>query len=132
MTETSVHIFRGDFGGVENARRYTQESWQPEPPETATDEEYSEWENNNPRWAMRDDLGLSLDSDFIETIESEGAVDYLKTMLAPQVVDDELASHITAPADTLVLIFREAISGDDAAVESCGPLSYLGQFACKL
>jgi len=65
--KTTVHILAGNFADRDSATQYSEEQWAPEPPESASDEEYKAWEDDNPRWAMREDLGIEyLDHDFID------------------------------------------------------------------
>ncbi len=78
-----VHVFFGNFTSVEAACRYTEPQWADEPDDDASDEVYDAWEESNPTWSLADDLGVYLDSDFIETID-EDFCSYLRTQLAKE------------------------------------------------
>ena len=76
-----VHVFLGEFKSRKDAISYTETCWEPEPDETVSEEEYSLWENNNPKWEMKSDLNCYLDGDFIETITDENKFEYLCGMI---------------------------------------------------
>ena len=109
MTE-SVHVFLGRFEGEEDAFAYTQAQWEDEPEEDASDEEYEAWEESNPRWRMKDDLGIDyLDSDSIETSLDPERYDYMgKLLVNPEDLKRILAAD--PAANTLVLIFHGALA----------------------
>jgi hypothetical protein len=131
MNDT-VHVFTGEFETHESACAYTQEQWEDEPEADATDEEYAAWEERNPTWLMKDDLGVYLDSDFIETIFGDGRYEYLGEMLAEPDTLQTIRSIAREQCNTLVLIFSTALGGFDAEMKSTSKLQYCGQFACRL
>jgi hypothetical protein len=128
----SVHVFVGRFEGEEEACAYTQAQFEPEPDESAGDDDYAEWEDREPTWLMKDDLGIDyLDSDFIETITEAERYDYLGKLL----VNGEDLKRILAAdpaANTLVLIFHEALGGFAAEMKSTAKLTYCGEYAADL
>ncbi|MEM9537734.1 MAG: hypothetical protein AAGA40_18930, partial [Cyanobacteria bacterium P01_E01_bin.45] len=80
--ETSkLQVFVGKFASREDACQHTEEQWEPEPSDTATDEYYAAWEDRNPIWPFSDELGVWLDHDFIETIDGSDRYDYLNSYL---------------------------------------------------
>lgn len=67
-----MHVFSDYFQNRESACSYTEAQWESEPGANASDEEYAAWEERNPVWPLKDELGVYLDSDFIETIFGGG------------------------------------------------------------
>lgn len=132
MSNTKVHIFVGRFPDIETAELYTQEQWEPEPDESVSDEVYQAWEDGNPKWQMSADLDAYLDSDFIETLPSEGVIEYLKTMISGDAVDSKIAEKIESPDDVVVLIFQQALYESSEKLGSTPRLQYLGEFPCTL
>jgi len=130
---TRVHVLVGRFGPEDaEALAYTQEVWAPEPGDDVSDDAYAAWEDENPKWQLRDDLGkIDLDADFIETIRGETRWAYLAALLE----DSDAAAWIArehADADTLVLVFEAALGGSEATLSSTPRLRYLGAFAARL
>jgi hypothetical protein len=76
-----LHVFAGAFASRDDACMYTEVQWEPEPDSSVSDEDYRAWEDRNPSWRMKADLGDPyLDSDFIETIDGPDRFDYLATL----------------------------------------------------
>lgn len=50
------------------------EQWEPEPPESATEAEYSAWEGRNPTWRLAEELEFHVDPCFVELVGSLEAV----------------------------------------------------------
>ena len=130
--KSEVYIFVGAFGSREQACAYTESWWEPEPDDSASDEEYRIWEDRNPIWQMREDLGVYLDSDFIETIFGPDRFDYLRTLLVDSADLDRVINTADAGADTIVLIFKEALGGFENTLKSNPILTYCGVFSCDL
>jgi hypothetical protein len=128
----TVHVFTGRFTNRDAARRYTEAQWEPEPGESASDEEYVAWENRNPVWPMKIDLGVYLDGDFIETIDGDRRYDYLKEMLLDGQAINRIKATAGSGSNILVLIFDEALGGFKSEVKSTPSLTYCGQFDCEL
>jgi hypothetical protein len=126
-----VHVFVGRFESPDDARTYTEAKWKPKPGESASDEEWEAWEERNPQWPLRSDLDVYLDSDFIEVILAPGQYSYLQSLLLDR-QDADRITQIDPDANTLVLVFREALGGFDAAMKSTPSLTYCGEFACDL
>ena len=126
---TTVHIFVGSFDTVDSARAYSMPQWQPEPSESASDDEYSRWEDNNPVWRFRDDqTGLvELDSDFVELVFGVRWPSYLSSLVAK--VNPCLQSTLDAgfnSANCLVVVFEQALRGHLSSLCSTPKLRYLG------
>ncbi|HEY0074128.1 MAG TPA: hypothetical protein VGB77_08510 [Abditibacteriaceae bacterium] len=131
MNDT-VHIFAGHFDNRESAHAYTQAQWESEPGADATDAEYAAWEERNPTCLMKDEFGVYLDSDFIETIFGEGRYEYLGQRLTQLDALANIRKLAGEESNTLVLIFSEALGGFDAEMKSTSKLQYCGQFDCRL
>jgi hypothetical protein len=128
-----VHVFVGWFETRDAACTYTEAQWEPEPPETVSDEEDRAWEDRNPHWQMRSDLGGPyLDSDFIETIDGADRYEYLSKLLTDPGAVDSIRASAGRDANMLVLIFAEALGGFQAEIKSTSRLTYCGEFSCKL
>lgn len=122
-----VHVFVGTFRNRDEACLYSEAQWEPELDESATDEEYSAWEERNPKWDFRDDLGVSLDSDSIETIDGDERYDYLRSYLdRPEEI--ELIRNTDKNANTLVLLFPDSLPDEDTELKSTTRLTYCGSF----
>ena len=131
MNDT-VHVFGGQFETHASACAYTEAQWEDEPGADSTDEEYAAWEERNPTWLMKDELGVYLDSDFIETIFGDGRYEYLGKLLGEPNALKTIRSIAPGEYNTLVLIFSQALGGFDAEMKSTSKLQYCGQFACRL
>ena len=122
-----LHVFAGSFASRHDACLYTEQQWEPQPDESASDEEYAAWENRNPAWGLREDLRIGLDSDFIETIDGDNRYGYLGGYL---VNDGDLdAIHKSAgDSNILVLMFPDAFHDPKDQLASTSRLIYCGAF----
>jgi hypothetical protein len=128
----NVHIFLGAFESLAHALPYTEAQWEPEPPAEASDESYRVWEERNPTWAMRSELGIAhLDADFIETIGRAEGNAYLSEHLAHSTDLDLIRAHTPPDANVLVVIFEEALGGFECKLSSTARLSYCGRYDWK-
>ena len=130
QAEGQLHVFAGTFSSREEACEYTEEQWEPEPDESVSDEEYEKWENRNPHWAFREDLGVYLEHDFIETIDGENRFEYLETYIIHS-DDMENIRQKAGDSNILVLLFPEAIDEDDQEdlkLKDTPKLIYCGSF----
>ncbi len=134
MRTDDVHVFISCFRREDEALAYSQAQWEPEPGEDASDEDYKAWEDSNPSWLMRKELGEPyLDSDFIEIVwgtgDGEPGVrwDYLASVIgsANTSVCQRLAP---SEATTLILIFGQALGGFPFAFSSTPEMTYCGAF----
>lgn len=127
----AVHVFVGQFPTRAAACGYTEAQWEPEPDESASDEDYEAWEERNPHWALRTDLGVYLDSDFIETIDGDERYSYIERMLDDESAISQIRRKAPEGANICVLIFREALGGFAAELKSTDKLTYCGEYACR-
>lgn len=121
-----LHVFVGTFDSREDACRHTERQWEPEPDNGVSDEEYEAWEDRNPTWEMRDELAVDLESEFIETIDGYRRYHYLGEYLQTQ--DMETVRKQAANANTLVLIFPDALQDRNVKLRSTSKLIYCGAF----
>ena len=131
MSLSGVHVFCGSFPDRGAACRYSEPQWEPEPGEDVSDEAYRAWEERNPSWLLRSDLGVYLDSDFIETIAGDDRYDYLGRLLAEPGAAGQIRDRMCATDNVLVLIFSEALGEFASLLKSTPRLKYCGQFTCK-
>lgn len=131
MTKTNVHIFVGEFENREDATCYTQGKWEPEPDDSATDEEYNEWEERNPIWQMRDDLNCYLDSDFIETITDEFKLEYFNGLVKNESTTSQYSELLSSQKSALILIFDLALHESEKNIEmkSTDRMKYIGKYS---
>jgi hypothetical protein len=125
--ERKLHVFAGTFSSRDEACLHSEPQWEPEPDDTVSDEDYAAWEDRNPIWALRDELGVGLDSDFIETIDGDNRYEYLGGYL---VNADDLDAIRTAAGDSniLVLVFPDALHRPDAEFRSTSRMVYCGSY----
>ncbi|TWU22365.1 hypothetical protein Pla52o_34210 [Novipirellula galeiformis] len=123
-----LHVFTGSFPSRADACLYTEAQWEPKPDDSVSDEEYAAWEDRNPVWGFRNDLGDAyLDSDFIETIDGHRRYKYLETYLVND-GDLNVVQSAVPDANILLLVFPNALGGFDATLRSTSKLSYCGEF----
>lgn len=123
---SKLHVFTGTFASREEACLHSEAQWEPEPDESVRDNEFAAWKDRNPIWSLRDDLGIGLDSDFIETIDADWQ-QYLAGYLVNH-EDVDVVRAASGNANILVLIFPEAIHDRNATLQSTSKLTYCGAF----
>ena len=131
MKKTSVYIFAGHFKDREEACSYSESQWEPEPDQSVSDEEYSEWEDRNPTHKLKKNISSYLDEDFIETVE----VDY--QYLSNFNLGEENIAKVKVlanEANYFVLVFNDALDGFklESQPESNSILTYCGHYECTL
>jgi hypothetical protein len=128
-----VHVFAGSFVSRSDACLYTEEQWEAEPDDSVSDEEYVAWEDRNPVWALRDEIDSDyLSADFIETIDGERRLDYVKGLLASSSDQENLAGLVRVDENILVLIFNQAFDGHRASPRSTSKLRFLGSYSSTM
>lgn len=127
----TVHVFVGEFPTRADACEYTEAQWEPEPDENSSDEDYAAWEERNPRWPLRTDLDIYLDSDFIETIDGDERYSYLESLVEHKGSILEIRDRAPEEANIVVLVFGEALGGYSAEVKSTEKLTYCGEYGCR-
>ncbi|MGF1522875.1 MAG: hypothetical protein ACFBSF_11225 [Leptolyngbyaceae cyanobacterium] len=126
-TQGKLHVFAASFASREEACLYTEEQWEPEPGDDVSDDEYAAWENRNPTWGLADDLNIDLDPDFIETIDGDECYDYLRGYLV-NTTDLDTVRQAAGDANTLVLIFPNALHDRSVMLASTSQMTYCGAF----
>jgi len=129
-----LYVFIASFGTEAEALAYCQPHWEQEPDEKASDEDYQAWEDHNPSWPMKRELGDAyLDEDFIETIwagdDGRASPDWKYLSVRLEAVDVE-ACKALAPSDgsTLILIDELALGGFDFELSSTSAMTYCGAY----
>jgi len=130
-----VHVFLGRFLTREAALQYTQEQWQPQPDDSASDDEWTLWEESNPTWQLEEHLGCGLDSDFIETIDigqppsnsPNSGFSYLESFLTQPAAINQIAASLP-DATQIVLIFEQAFHVPPSKLQSTSLLTYCGRY----
>ncbi len=104
----TFHLFAATFSSDLAAREYAFEQWAPEPPASATDAQYSAWENSNPTWRLRDELAFYMDADFVELVDD---ADYVKSQIH-DVSQQQVFNAQAARFSHFILVGVNAIWGD--------------------
>ena len=130
VTDKTFHVFSGQFESRAEACGYTEAQWErPAPDDSWSDAEWEAYEERNPTWALKNDLAVGyMDSDFIETIDGAGRIEYLRDQL--QQAEDFEGLHRAIPDEhnILVLILSSAFDGREVELSSTPKLSYHGEF----
>ncbi len=130
MSESSdIHVFTALFATNDGASAFGHPHWEPDPSQDASDEEYTAWEDRNPIWPMKSELGCSIDNDFVEIIWKSGEEpdwEYLVSRMELTQVAE--IRRQTERANTLVLIDHTAIEGGPPEFGSTSRLTYHGRY----
>lgn len=127
----NVHVFSGIFESRDEALLYSEAQWEPEPSADASELAFDAWEARNPMWQLKRELDVYLDSDFIETIHGAHLFSYLSEFLLDATEVDTIRTSIALEANTLILIFDQALGGFPARLSSTARLYYLGEYRCR-
>ncbi|QEG22010.1 hypothetical protein [Mariniblastus fucicola] len=130
--KNKLHIFAVNFQSRKHACKYTEAKWEPEPDDSASDEEFEEWEERNPIWELEFDLNGEgfLDSDSIETVTGKTRLAYVTSHLK-SATDIESVENDSTGMNTFVLIFPGALhslGGYKCKMKDTSQLKYLGAF----
>lgn len=110
---------------------YSQAQWEPEPNESVSDEEYSEWEERNPTHELRENIPCFLDEDFIETVAM--SFQYLSDI---GMSEPDIAKVLNKAneSNVLVLVYESALGGFNLESEpiSNSNFFYCDHYKCKL
>ena len=133
MAQT-LHVFSGQFASRAEACEYSEQQWErPAPDDSWPDEEWNAYEERNPTWALKDDLDAGyMDSDFIETIDGLGRIDYLESQIERSEDIEALRKAIPDAHNIFVLIFSSSFDGRNVNLRSTPKLSYHGEFRLNL
>ena len=131
MTKTFVYIFSGYFNSREDACLYSEPQWLLEPDETASDEEYYEWENQNPKHQLRKNIDIRMDTDFIETVAKD--YEYLFELKISNYQLNEIREK-SINSNYLVLVYEQAFGSIQCLPQpvSNSFLIYCGKYQCFL
>jgi len=130
MSDKYVYVFCGKFETIEQARLYSEQCWEPEPDESASEEEYSLWEDRNPTHELKKNIDSYLDGDFIETVDMD--VKYLSNYVSKEGVEE--INKYLSDENILVLVFEDALGGFPLKREpvSTEQLTYCGKYTSRL
>ena len=130
MNLTTIHLFAGTFDSLEAAEQYCQRDWGQAPDESAPPQEWEAWENEYPKWPLRDELGVYLDEDFIELhFRPEPGAAWLSPVLEMlEAPDREQIQRAIESDNTLLLLDINALGGFEAELRSTARLRYLSAF----
>ncbi|MEA1028670.1 MAG: hypothetical protein ACNJA3_19270 [Pseudomonas rhizophila] len=129
------HLFGATFVSDAEAQQYVFEQWESEPPESATEAEYSAWEDRNPTWRLAEELEFHMDPDFVEFPGS--LEDVITKIRCPE--ERALVSSKAAEFTHFIMVGLDAIWGDRRSSstqvepvvrlpESTVAITYLGKF----
>ncbi|NER59933.1 hypothetical protein G3435_08050 [Pseudomonas sp. MAFF212428] len=133
------HLFGANFASGEEAALYAFEQWEPEPPEAATEAQYSAWEYRNPTWRMADELEYRIDSDFVELAD---ALDSVISQMRSAVEQAEVSAKGSAFSHFIMIGTHSSAIWHDLRApssqvkpvtrlpESTATLTYLGKYNC--
>lgn len=131
------HLFGATFASDAEAERYAFEQWEPESSSSATDAEYSAWEDRNPTWRLAEELEFYMDSDFVELLG--GVADVVTQIRTPHDAARVCAESTGFTHFIVVMANADAIWADRRATsaqikpvvrapESTATVTYLGRF----
>ncbi|MFZ6798964.1 hypothetical protein [Undibacterium sp. Di24W] len=110
---------------------YSEAQWEPEPSADASELEFDTWEARNPMWQLKRELDVYLDADFVETIHGAHLFSYLSELLVDATEVDAIWTSATLEANTVLLIFDQALGGFPVRLSSTSRLDYVGEFRCR-
>ncbi|AZC26899.1 hypothetical protein [Pseudomonas sessilinigenes] len=126
----AFHLFAARFANDTEAALFAFEQWEAEPGPDATDAQYHAWEARNPSWRLRQELGWSIDSDFVELIPQQGHLEYLESMIRSAAQRQRLHWPVLLQYSHFILVAHAGIAhfGQSLALPSTLSLDYLGEF----
>ena len=127
MTDEFLRIYSAVFPSLDAALGYSEAQWEPEPNAAASDDEYAAWEARNPTWAFKIEIGLYLDSDFVETYYGSDCWNKLEALIGQAQVA-EARSLADRQANTLIVVFERAIYGIKSEPLADCAVRYLGKY----
>ncbi len=129
---SSLHVFGVIPDSPGEAFGYAYPQWEESLPDDASVDEHNAWDDRNPIWGLRDDLGCYLDCDFIECFDDFGSTERLKyvaTQLADPTDVEKIESRI-GKCKTIILLHENALGGFKSAkkMRSTDSVVYCGKF----
>ena len=127
----NVHVFSGIFESRGEALLYSEGQWEPEPSIDASELEFDTWEARNPMWQLKRELDVYLNADFVGTIHGVHLFSYLAELLVDATEVDAIRTSAALEANTMILIFDQALRGFRVRLSSTSRLDYLGEYRCR-
>ncbi|AKS09790.1 hypothetical protein [Pseudomonas trivialis] len=128
-TTWTFHLFGVSFATDAEAQQFAFEQWEPVPPDSATDAEYSAWEVRNPTWRLAEELEFYMDSDFVELA---GDPEQVLAQIGSPSERERVRSTVTAFSH-FILVGSNAIWGDRRSTSTqVGPLERLPQHTASM
>jgi len=124
----TFHLFAARFASHAEAELFAFEQWEAEPGPEASDAQYQAWEDSNPSWRLAQELGLHLDSDFIELLPREEYPRYLESLISSEAERQRLHSQIAGDHSHFILVASAALDDQQPALQGTTTLDYLGLF----
>lgn len=107
----TFHLFAATFNSEAQAREYAFEQWEPEPAASASDAEHSAWEERNPVWRLKEELGFYMDADFVELVDD---AEYVKSQICSEAGRQAFSARAGCFSH-FILVGINAIWGDKRA-----------------
>lgn len=136
-TYYAFHLFAGRFADNTEAERFAFEQWEAEPAPDSGAADNQAWEDRNPSWRLKQELGFYMDSDFVELVSSQECPQYLESLIHSDAEQQQLRCRVQTGYSHFILVASESIYGDQRS-DSSGPnqrkpsstpsLDYLGEF----
>ena len=134
----SFYLFAGKFTNEAEAQEFAFEQWEPEPSTDASDSDYEVWEQRNPTWRLKQELGFYMDSDFVELAAD---LAYISSLIQSKDEQFILNKNSSKDYSHYIIVSTESIYGDLRATsnekpfrepESTDSLVYLGKFNTEI
>ena len=134
----SFYLFAGKFKNEAEAQEFAFEQWEPEPSTDASDSDYEAWEERNPTWRLKQELGFCMDSDFIELATD---LVYISSLIQSKYEQYILNNKFSENYSHYIIVGAESIYGDLRTTpnekqprepESTESLIYLGKFNTEI
>jgi len=125
MTER-VYIFGVLNNERGSLRYYSLPQWEAQLPDSASNKEHEEWQDRNPMWGFRDDVGFYLDQDFFEVVELSN-IDYLKQYLNDGSLNKLKSLNLNDYLE-LLIVFEKSLGGFNSKMKDVAGAKYLGEF----
>ncbi|SEL83674.1 hypothetical protein SAMN05216214_1305 [Atopomonas hussainii] len=134
----SFYLFAGKFKNEAEAQEFAFEQWEPEPSTDASDSDYEAWEERNPSWRLKQELGFYMDSDFVELATD---LAYIGSLIQSKDEQCILNNKSSENFSHYIIVGTKSIYGDLRTTpnekhlrepESTESLVYLGKFNTEI
>jgi hypothetical protein len=131
------HLFIAFFETSEQLVEFAEERWEPEPDENSSEQEHAAWSDRNPAWALEDELGYYMDSDFVEYHHGKAKLNYVLQEVESEQEREYIRSAVLESHNSFIIVGIDSIYGDKRAEtkgpkirepESTDKLFYVGKF----